>query len=185
MNDTELDQLLDSWQAPPPPRSLRDRLRARFPRAERRRFTHPLRWVLVAAAASVTLAIGMEKTGASPWDFRVGQAFTGFYDHLVHLVDMHHASYTVGIVRNSQPKVYINGQLAGSLQFKHATRIDVDVPGEGVFSVMLVRGLNGFTEAGTIHGNVIEFQAGSKQVRIECNTQLVHSERPVSVRIRR
>jgi hypothetical protein len=185
MNDKELDQLLDSWEAPPPPRSLREGVRERFPRAERRRIAHPLRWVIVAGVASVALALGMEQTGASPWDFRVGQAFTGVYEHIRHMVDIHHASYTVGIVRNSQPKVYVNGQLAGSLQFKHATRIDVDVPGEGVFSVVLVPGLEGFTEAGTIHGNVIEFQAGSKQVRIECNSQLVHSERPVSVRMRR
>jgi len=185
MNDKELDQLLDCWEAPPSPRSLRDGLRARFPRAERRRIAHPLRWLLVAGAASVALAVGMEQTGASPWDFRIGQTFQGWYEAFKSGVEFHHAAYIVGMIRNSDPKVYIDGKLAGSVEFKHATRMDVDVPGEGVFSVMLVRGLDGFTEDGTIHGNMIEFQAGSKQVRIECNSPVVHSERPVSVRLRR
>jgi hypothetical protein len=183
MNDMELDELLDSWEAPQPPRSLRNGLKARFPRAERRR-AHPLRWVLIAAVVSVTLAIGMEQTGASPWDFRMGDAFTGWFDHIMQAIEMHHAVYKVGKVRNSDPRVYVNGTLAGSIQFKPATRMDVDVPGEGVYSIMLVRGLKGFTESGTIHDNVIEFLAGSKHVRIECNSPLVQSERPVFTRLR-
>ena len=184
MNDTELDGLLDSWEAPPPPRSLREGLRARFPRAERRRITRPLRWVLVAAAASVTLAIGMEQTGASPWDFRIGQTFTGMYEHIMQMVDTHWAPYTRNKIRSSDPKVYVDGKLSEPVQFMHATRMDVDVPGEGVYSIILVRGLKGFAEAGRIHDNVIEFQAGKKQVRIECNSQIVHSDRPVFARLR-
>jgi hypothetical protein len=39
----------------------------------------------------------------------------------------------------------------------------------------------GWVEAGRIHGNVIEFQAGSKQVRIECDRPIVDSDRPVFV----
>ncbi len=30
MNDTELDDLLDTWTAPPPPASLRERVQAGF-----------------------------------------------------------------------------------------------------------------------------------------------------------
>jgi hypothetical protein len=185
MNDKELDQLLDSWEAPPPPRSLREGLRARFPRAERRRIAHPFRWILAIAAASATLAIGMEGGGASPWNFRIGQTLVGWYEAFMFGVEMHHVAYTVGQIRDSEPKVYINGALGQPVEFKHATRMDVNVPGEGVFSVMLVPGIKGFTEAGTIHDNVIEFQAGTKQVRIECNSPIVHSERPVFTRLRR
>ena len=99
-------------------------------------------------------------------------------------VHAHHAAYIVDQIRNSEPKVYINGKLGQPVEFMQATRMDVNVPGEGVFSVMLIAGIKGFTEAGTIHDNVIEFQAGSKQVRIECNGQVVHSERPVFTRLR-
>jgi hypothetical protein len=56
MNDTELDRLLDTWETPEPPPSLREGLRARFPQADRPRFARPLGWVLVIAVASVTLA---------------------------------------------------------------------------------------------------------------------------------
>ena len=41
-------------------------------------------------------------------------------------------------------------------------------------------GLTGWVEAGRIHRNVIEFQAGSKQVRIECDKPIVDSDRGVS-----
>jgi len=184
MNDQELDQVLDSWEAPAPPRSLREGLRARFPRTERRGVARPLRWVLAVAAVSATLALGMEKTGASPWDFRIGQTLQGWYDAFMTGVELHHAAYNVEMVRNSDPKVYIDGKLAGTLEFKHATRMDVDVPGEGVYSLILVHGVKGFAESGTIHDNVIEFHAGSRQVRIECNQKIVHSERPVFVRVR-
>jgi len=53
------------------------------------------------------------------------------------------------------------------------------VPGEGVYSIISIPGLTGWVEAGHIHGNVIEFQAGGKQVRIECNRLLVDSDPPV------
>jgi hypothetical protein len=35
MNDQELDRLLDLWEPPPPRPSLRDGLRAQFPRTDR------------------------------------------------------------------------------------------------------------------------------------------------------
>jgi hypothetical protein len=65
--------------------------------------------------------------------------------------------------------------------------MDVQVPGEGVYSIISYPmrshradgGLTGWVEAGRIHGNVIEFQAGGAQVRIECDKPIVDSDRPV------
>jgi hypothetical protein len=63
--------------------------------------------------------------------------------------------------------------------------MNVQVPGEGVYSITSYpRGLTGWVAAGHIHGSVIEFQAGGKQVRIECNRPIVDSDRPVFARHR-
>jgi len=54
------------------------------------------------------------------------------------------------------------------------------VPGDGVYSIIFYpAGLTGWVEAGRIRRDVIEFQAGGKQVRIECNRPIVDSEHPV------
>ncbi len=60
MTDTELDELLDTWQAPVPPRSLRAGLDASFPaRKPRRVFGGPLRWaIVVGAIGAAFLALG-------------------------------------------------------------------------------------------------------------------------------
>ena len=68
MNDTELDRLLDTWEAPAPLPSLREGVRGRFPRAEPRRF-RPLGWMLAIVVASAALAIG---TGQSRTAHRAG-----------------------------------------------------------------------------------------------------------------
>lgn len=64
MNDTELDEILDKWSAPPVPASLRKRVRAGFaPRPQRR-----LRWTksLVAAAVFAAAVFFLITTQASP-----------------------------------------------------------------------------------------------------------------------
>jgi hypothetical protein len=59
MNDTELDQLLDTWQAPVPSPSLRrTTLSGLPPRPPRRVFGLPLRWVVAAALSAGGFAIG-------------------------------------------------------------------------------------------------------------------------------
>ncbi len=186
MNENELDQLLDTWEAPAPPPSLRERLRARFPRAERRSIVRPLGWALAIAGLSAALAVGMEQSGATPWDFRLGQMLDQFHRHLIEAFEAHRAAYTVGEIRESGPKVYVDGQFAGAPEFRHATRIDVQVPGEGVYSILLYRGESAaWKKNGWIHDNKIEFQAGGKQVRIECNRSIAGSEgRPVYTMLR-
>ena len=185
MNDAELDQLLAAWEAPAAPPSLRNGLKARFPRAERRSFVHPLRWVLVIVAASLTFAIAMEQTGENPWGFGLVRALHGLHDHLWGGLQAWRATSIAAQIRQSEPKVYVDGELVGPLEYGPAATMNVQVPGEGLYSITAYRGrLDGWVRAGHIHGNVIEFQAGSKQVRIECNQPIIDSDRPVLARRR-
>jgi hypothetical protein len=187
MNDTELDRLLNTWEAPVPSRRLREGLRARFPRAERRRFARPLGWVLAIAVASVTLAVGMEQSGANPWDFRLVRILNRFYQGWMESFEPRMARSIVAEIRQSEPKVYVDGQLGATLEYDHAATMNVQVPGDGVYSIISISirgGLTGWVEAGRIHGNVVEFQAGGRQIRIECNKAIVDADRPVLVRRR-
>jgi hypothetical protein len=180
MNDTELDRLLDTWEAPAPPASLRKVLRARFPRAERRSFARPLRWALAIAVASVTLAIGMEQSGANPWDFRIVRCLNRLYEDFLDGLAARQASSTVAMIRQSAPKAYVDGELVAPLEYGHAAMMHVEVPGEGTYWIIAYsRAQAGWVESGRIHGNVIEFRAGSKHVRIECNRPIVDSDLPV------
>ena len=60
--------------------------------------------------------------------------------------------------------------------------MEVYVPAEDTYSIISYRGkMRGWTEAGVIHGSVIEFQVERKRVRIECNRPIVDSDRLVFV----
>ncbi len=187
MNDTELDRLLNTWEAPAPPHSLRDRLRARFPRAERTGFGWPLKWALVGLC-SLGLTIAVAQTGESHGDALL-RAVHMHIRGLMMMVDAHRATFMRNAIRESQPRVYVDGQLAAPLEYGNSSSLLVQVPGDGVYGVLLFdiswtpsgQGM-GFVEAGSVHGSVIEFQAGGKQVRIECNQSVVDGERPVWVR---
>ena len=190
MNDTELDRLLNTWEAPAPPRTLRVGLRARFPRAERRKFTRPLRWGLAIALATATLAIGMDQIGASPWDFRMQRVLNHVnhvYRGLMEFFEPRMALNIVKQIQQSDPKVYVDGQLGAPLEYGGAATMNVKVPGDGVYSIISYPMAShqadgrptGWVEAGRIHGNAIEFQAGSKQVRIVCNQAILNVDRPV------
>ena len=87
-------------------------------------------------------------------------------------------------MRQSDPKVYVDEQLVSPPSYGPAAKINVLVPGEGVYSIISVPGLAGWVENGRIHGSVIEFKAGNKQVRIECNKPIAQSDLPIFVRHR-
>ncbi len=186
MNETELDRLLDTWEAPAPPLSLREGLRARFPRVERRRFARPLGWVVVAVA-SVTLAIGLGQSGENPRDFQLARVLNQLYGNFLQGLEAWQATSIVTRIRQSEPEVYVDGQLVAPLAYGVGATINVRVPGDGVYFITSYRmpsrqadgGLTGWVEAGHIHRNVIEFRAGNKQVRIECNKPIVDSDRPI------
>ncbi len=58
MTDQELDRILDSWETPEPPPSLRRGLVAALPPKRRSLFGVRLRWVIACAAAALPVAIG-------------------------------------------------------------------------------------------------------------------------------
>lgn len=186
MNDTELDRLLSTWESPAPPKSMRDRLRARFPRAERRGFARPLKWGLIALC-SLGLTFAIAQTGNAHGD-AVMHIVDHVYGVVVYTVDMHRAAFLRNDIRQSQPKVYVDEQLAGPLEYRGGATLAVRMPGDGVYVVSTVRYLDrfagkgqGWVESGRIHGNLIEFEAGGHQVRIECNRSIFDGERPVLV----
>ena len=184
MNDRELDKLLDRWEAPSPSPALREGVRARFPRAEGRARRFPLRWLLAAAVVSATLAIAMGQGGDASMD--------GIGAHLMRLHNMvfrwFHPSYGALEVRGkllkSEPKVYVDGQLVAAPQFGawRAGTTWLEVPGAGVYLFTTYPGeLKGFQQAGGVHSNVVKFQAGSKQVRIECNAPVTEDDQAIYV----
>jgi hypothetical protein len=184
MNDQELDRLLDRWEAPSPSRALREAVRARLPRAEGRVRRFPLRWVLAVAAVSATLAIAMGQGGDASME--------GFGAHLMRLHNMFfrwmHPSYGAQELRSkllrSEPKIYVDGQLLKTPQFGawRAGTTWVEVPGGGVYLFTSYSGgASGFTEAGKVHGNVLQFRAGSRFVRIECNAPITEDDQSIYV----
>ena len=191
MNDTELDQLLDTWETPAPPSSLREGLRARFPRAERRRVARPQGWVL--AVASIMLAIGVGQSGENGIDFRITHVLNQMYEDLLEGLQVWQATGIVAQIRQSDPKVFVDGQLVAPLGYGPGASMNVKVPENGVYVITSYPvprhradgELTGWVEAGRIHGNLIEFRAGSKQVRIECNKPILNSDRPVFAMHRR
>ena len=180
MNETELDQLLNTWEAPMPPRTLRSNLRDRFPRAERRWFGRPLRWVLVGVVACATLAVGMEQSsGSSSLDFLfmpIRRLVTGVIEGIA----IRQAAAIRNQIRDADPKVFVDGQPAGSITYKGGATMWIEVPGDGTFVIaMYPPHQGGWVEAGRLHDRVLEFQAGSKQVRIECNKSVVDADHAV------
>lgn len=76
MNDTELDDMLNTWKAPAAPASMRAKLQSRFPAKPPLRFlgVRP-RWILAFAAATGALALGASLvedgtlgSDSGPWD---------------------------------------------------------------------------------------------------------------------
>jgi hypothetical protein len=139
---------------------------------------------------SVTLAIGIGQSSSNSWDFWLVKVRKHLCEDLLDLVprgiqslvglEAWHETCLVERIRQSEPKVYVDGQLAAPLEYGHGASMNVQVPGEGEYSIVShPGGLSGWVEAGHIHDNLIEFQAGSKQVRIECNKPIVDSDRPV------
>jgi hypothetical protein len=187
MKDTELDRLLNTWEAPTPPPSMRQRLRARFPRAERPGFGRPMKWALVGLC-SLGLTIAIAQTGESHGDAVMGH-LNRLYEGLVMMVDSHRAVFVRDAIRESQPRVYVDGQPGATLEYRGGASLWVHVPGDGVYGAIFVRYVDHFSpgrefpldEAGRVHDNVVEFQAAGKQFRIECNRPIIDGELPVFV----
>lgn len=72
----------------------------------------------------------------------------------------------------TDPKLYVDGQMAagsGGVSTIMGPVISVAVPRLGYFALALDPGSNArFLKAGTIEGNVVEFESGGHRFRIEC-----------------
>ncbi len=185
MNDSELDRLLDAWQAPAPPARLRREIRERFPHAERRGIRHRARWLLAIAAATAALAVGMEQSGGALADSSVVRLLGDFCDHIMQALEAHRMAAMVWWIRQSEPRTFVDGKPAPPIEFRHPTVFDVQIPGDGIYFIAISgRALQGWQQAGRIHGSTIEFQAGIHHVVIQCSHPLTSSEMPVLVRRR-
>ena len=171
MTDLELDQLLDTWQAPAPTPAFRRKLRA-----PTRRQRRPLRWALLLLAASLTLMVATGQR-SDP----VMGVVNRFWENALELFEVWSTTGMVNRIRQSDPKVYVDGQPAPPPRFVHAAIMEVDIPGEGVYFVTVHRRLQGWTEAGRVHGNLIEFRVGEKRVIVECNRS-ISADHPVAIR---
>lgn len=195
MNDDELDRLLNTWTAPAPTVSMRKGLRSKLPHREPRISARPLRWMVAIAVISVTLAVGATQISSNFLDSQLARVIQPVYDRYADVVprgiwdliglDVLEETRIVARIRQSNPRVYVNGNFTAAPQYGPAATINVQVPGEGVYSITTHRGgVKGWVQAGRIHGDTIEFEAGRNQVRIECDKPVVGSDRPVFIRHR-
>jgi hypothetical protein len=191
MNDSELDRLLDSWNAPAVPRSLRRGLRAQLRPVQRFRFFRPLGWVAVVLLFCTALAIGTGRLRERRSDFPVLTFLNQIYTNWTQRRDVDRASRMVRNIMQSDPKVYVDGHLAAPLKYGPAATMVVQIPGDGSYTISLYRDMEpwsadgaptGWFEAGRVRGRVIEFRVADKQVRIECSNPIVVSGRRCGVR---
>ncbi len=110
MNDQELDQVLNRWKTPEPPAGLRARVLARYPRPELRNFGRRLRWGLAMAAVLCLLAIGSEQSGGGTLE-NIGDGIVRLHNETIHWLGDLWVGHIADAFRNSNPKVYVDGDL--------------------------------------------------------------------------
>jgi hypothetical protein len=194
MNDSELDRVLNTWQAPAPRPALRERVRAATVRERGIRFTRTLsnapirsrlRWLVAAGVVFAALTVAMGQSGDSSVGSRIAQALSEFWGNLTDAFQAHRVTALSNQIRESDLHVFIDGKPASALTFRHSTVFDLPVPGDGVYSITFwPKALSGWTRTGQIKETYIEFEAGTHHVVITCNRRLLISDSPVLVRRR-
>jgi hypothetical protein len=123
-------------------------------------------------------------------DSAIVQFLNHLYENFLEGREVRRVEILVAKIKQSDPKVYVDGRLIGPPEYGLGKTMNVQVPGEGLYSTSLFRYTRlrnavgrptGWIEAGHIHGNVIEFQAGSKEVRIECDQPIADRDGPVFI----
>jgi hypothetical protein len=146
-----------------------------------------LGWV-VFLVLSAALAIGMGQVHESGLDLPILDFLNQIYANWMQGREVARAGRMVHNIMQSDPKVYVDGQLAAPLTNGPAATMVVRIPGNGSYAVSPYRYMQqraadgvptGWFEAGRIHGSMLEFQAGGKQVRIECSQPIVDEDSPV------
>jgi hypothetical protein len=144
---------------------------------------------LVGLVLSFALAIGMAQVSDTYRDVPLVLYFQQMYEDFLNNRALVRSAAITRLIRQSEPKVYVDGLLAAPLEYGPAGRMDVRLPGDGVYSLVLfaARRLRadgiptGWVLAGKAHENLVEFEAGGRRIRIECNRPIVDSDHPVSV----
>jgi len=183
MTDNELDQLLDTWQAPAAPPSLRARVLAAFPKRQRRNLRLGLRWVLAITAASCVLAIGMEQKGPITLD-NLATGVHHVHNEMIGWLDEVWIGHVLASFRGSELKIYVDGELQPQAEYGGGgATMWMRIPGDGKYYLTLsARSFEGPRPpvAGRFDGHVLEFRLGARAVRIESpGTYGFHTDRRV------
>lgn len=197
MNDHELDQMLNRWQAPSPSRELRARVLAGFPPRERlgtdssllpearRHWSRPLRWAAAMAAVVCIIAIGGAQSGNGGME-SLADGISRLRVNTVDWIADLWVGHVVRAFRESNPSIYIEGRLRSDVEFGGSgVGVWVRIPEEGKYLVGLRRtAFEGPVppRAGSFDGHSLEFRAGGRTVRIESTgTYGFHEQLPVYV----
>ena len=186
MNDSELEEVLNRWKAPAPPRDLRARVLASYPRRERPSLGRLLRWGFGDGGGAGVLRVGSAGRRRSAGESR-GRDLSPAHRH-GQLGRRRSGSDTSRThFCNSHPKVYVDGELRsrrGSGRLGSGV-CGCELPAEGKYLIGLRRtAFEGPVppRAGRFDGHALEFQAGGRTVRIESNgTYGFHERLPVYV----
>jgi hypothetical protein len=124
MTDTELDEILNQWSAPPAPPSLRARVRAGFPKPVR----HSFRWrkgftaaAIIAAAAILLIATQATPQPVAPIPWTVDSEFIRYADDGSSSIEMYSTSY-----QSNANEILLSRSIPGN-QFKTALAWTADV----------------------------------------------------------
>jgi hypothetical protein len=185
MNEHELDEALNRWKAPAPPRTLRGRVLAAFPRREPPNFGRLVRWGLAMAAVLGMLAIGTAQTGHGTLE-NLGDGILRLHNNTVNWIHELWVGHIADAFRHSKPKIYVDGELRSDAEFGGSgAAVWLRLPEDGKYLVALRRSIiTGPVppRAGVFDGHALDFQAGGRHVRIESNgTYGVHEHLPVYV----
>ena len=168
MNETELDQMLNRWKAPDPSPALRRRVLQHYPLRQPLRFRRPLAWAAAMAVLLAMLALGTEQAQHGALDnFSAG--VRQFTDSVGQWFDDMWIAHIVMAFRNSNPKVFVDGELRGDVLVggSHGG-LWVQFPVEGRYWLTSRLGaFRGTWTAARFDGHALEFQSGARQVRVE------------------
>jgi hypothetical protein len=198
MNDDELDQVLNRWNAPPPSREFRARVLGGFPargrleidgplRSDARlRWSRALRWAAATAALVCVVAIGAAQSGSRTLE-NLGGGISRLRVTTMNWIGDLWVGHVALAFRESNPRIYIQGELRSDVEFGGSgVGVWVRIPEEGKYLVGLrSTAFEGPVppRAGRFDGHTLEFEAGGRSVRIESTgTYGFHERLPVYVK---
>ena len=107
----------------------------------------------VLAFASAVLAIDIQQSDNGQ-GFRLNCVLNQLYDSVIEGFEPWLAPSIVTQIRQSEPGVYVDGRVMGPLEYGQGARMDVQVPGDGVYSIITYSGELAGVKAGHIHKQI-------------------------------